>query len=59
MLVHEEYMCVFSSFLVVITSDSILSSLNLERDNLLYGSVVQQKGTQTSMKNIFQKCMGM
>ena len=31
--------------------------LNLERDNLLYGSVVQQKGTQTSMKNIFQKCI--
>jgi len=33
--------------------------LNLERDNLLYGSVVQQKSTQTSIKNIFQKYIGM
>ena len=24
------------------------------RDNLLYGSVVQQKGTQTSMKNMYR-----
>ena len=29
--------------------------LNLERDNLLYGSVVQQKGTQTSIKKHFPK----